>query len=199
MSIGIRASVVRGEILLGLRRALADLSPALRESVRAHRQIVRKEFELEVWERPAGGKQRWLKTRAFGSDLAPAGSSVAPAKTLQHSGRLRRAWLGEGPGAVTRIGRRDAVFGVSGIPYAAVHRGGTGKVLTADASIPAKIPVTPKMRVFLGVAKGVWLRKTTTHITIPRRPHATDNPEAATRRAAIFSAYLVGRPIPRFN
>lgn len=34
----------------------------------------------------------------------------------------------------------------------------------------ARIPVTPKMRKYLGMRFGVWLRKSTTEIILPRRP-----------------------------
>jgi len=43
--------------------------------------------------------------------------------------------------------------------YAAIHEFG------------GQINVTPKMRMFLGMDKGVWLKKSTTHITIPARPY----------------------------
>ncbi len=157
------------------------------QAIAAARSVIHDEFNREAWRPPSGAAQPWQKTGPFGNEPAPA-------KTLQRSGSLLAAWLG-GAGSFQRIEQQQASFGITGMVarIASVHR---GQGTQADARVPTRIAVTPKMRVFLGVVKGVWLRKTTTHITIPKRVHATDNPETATRVTALFAAFVAGRPAP---
>lgn len=182
----------RERILERLSERAEDLTPALRAAIRAWRSVGREEFDREAWNSPSGGFRGWLPTRQFGN-------TPPPPKTLQRSGALLRAYLGQGPGAIEEVGRDEARFGVSGavLPYAVVHRGGSiGRLLLASAQTLEQIPVTPRMRRFLAAAKGVFLRKETRFIEIPRRPHFTLNPEVRTRIAAIFAAHHSGREIP---
>lgn len=190
----IRVSRLSGPVLEQLeRRASAPQSrqELMQLCVRSWRAVIASEFDREAWERPSRGAKGWKPTKAFGN-------RPAPRKTLQRSGALRRAYAGTGPGAVERITARRATFGVDGgvLPYAEVHRGGAGKILGADAARPARIQVTEKMRRFLAARFGVYIRRTTREIVIPRRPHATLSPEVRTRLAAIATAHTAGRPLP---
>lgn len=163
----------------------------LQATVAAFRGLIREEFDREFWRPPSGPPRPWERTKAFGN-------RPPPAKTLHRRGALRRAWLGRGAGAIEVYGQRSVTVGVAGsiIPYAAVHRGGPGRVRAADARRPFRIRVTRRMRGYLAAALGVYLRRTTTHIEIPRRPHASINPELTTRINAIWSAWAVGRRAP---
>jgi hypothetical protein len=156
----------------------------------AFRSLIAEEFRLEAWRPPSGPMRPWKRTRAFGA-------KPAPAKTLHGGGALRRAWLGQGAGAIERMGANSVTVGVSGavLPYAAVHRGG-GKVTAADSRRPFRIKVTDRMRRYVLFAFHVPL-KVGAYIEIPRRPHATSSPELRTRMTAIFSAWAVGRQVPR--
>jgi hypothetical protein len=186
-------------------------------AIAAARSVGREEFEKEAW-RPGSGPMRpWVKTKPFGAKAGPGsagsygagsggfgrfetggpGTAFLPVsgKTLQRTGSLLSAWLGTGTGSFERIEKYQASFGLTGrlAEIDDVHR---GKGTAADSRVPTRIKVTAKMRFFLGFVKGVWLKKTTTHIVIPKRPHFTGNPETATRIAAIFAAHIAGRPIP---
>ena len=166
-------------------------SPPFRLSVKAWRAVIAREFETGAWESAGGGRVGWKKTLGFGN-------REAPGKTLIRTGKLRNAYQG-GPGGIDIRNVAGGVeFGVSGaaIPYAAVHRGGAGKILAADAAIPQRTQVTQAMRGYLGAALGVRLRKTTRELVTPRRPHATANPEVRTRVTAIFAANAAGRAVP---
>lgn len=162
----------------------------LKQAMAAWRSVIREEWTREAWNSPSGGFRPWKKTAAFGD-------FPAPAKTLLRSGKLLAAYLGAGAGSFERLTAEGIEFGVLGsvIPYAAVHRGGGTKVLLADAGRPFVITVTSRQRAFLHF-HGVHLKAGTKFIKIPRRPHATANPEVRTRISAIFAAGLVGRAVP---
>jgi phage gpG-like protein len=69
----------------------------------------------------------------------------------------------------------EATIGVEKvIPYAAIHEfGGT-------------IPVSSRMRWFLGLKKGIWLKKSTTIIRIPKRAYIA--PAFKAKREAMVAA-----------
>ena len=179
------ADVIGGEIFEDLLAEVQDIRPALREWVRMRRGMINLEFLREGWFAPGGGFVPWQKTRDFGTRKAPR-------KTLSRTAALLRAWTGVGLGALERVTDKAATFGVSGLrfPYAAVHRGGAGEVGTGIAGVPARIPVTQRMRFYLGLTFGVWLRSGKRFIEIPRRPHATNSPEARTRTTALFVDFI---------
>ena len=162
-----------------------DPTPAYEAGVKFWRSIIAGEFAGQFWRPPSGSTRAWKEVKKFGNQPAPV-------RILSRSGRLEQAWAG-GFGSITRITKDGAEFGVSGaaLPYAAVHRGGAGAVTTAMAAEPERINVTPKMRVFLGLNKGVWLKKDTKVILIPRRPHATVNPEVRTGITAIMTNFVL--------
>lgn len=164
---------------------VTDMKPAFEQAVGFWRDVIGQEFATESWRPPSGAPRPWKEVEAFGS-------RPAPVHILSRSGRLEQAWSG-GFGSITRITDTGAEFGVSGaaVPYAAVHRGGSGAVTTAVASVPARIPVTQKMRTFLGLSFGVWLKSDTKVIRIPRRPHATLNPEVRTGVTAIMTNWIL--------
>lgn len=164
--------------------AVADLVPAFRQIITFWRDVIGQEFESESWFPPSGPARPWKKVSAFGN--TPPSISI-----LNRSGRLLEAWSG-GVGSVENLSREGATFGVSGIPYAAVHRGGSGEVFTVDAERPFEIRVTDKMRRFLAGVKEVYLRASTKVISIPRRPHATMNPKVQTGISAIIVAHIRG-------
>lgn len=182
-----------GSVVERLAGRFTDLRPAYRKVVSEWRALIRQEFQTGRWRPPSGSPRPWPDRKPFGD--RPGGPS-----RLQESGTLLSAWMG-GAGAVERITRQGGVFGVTGIPYAVVHRGGAGDVRVADARRMFRIAVTQRMFMFLGIVKGVWLspKKRREGILIPARPHATVNPEIRTRAAAIVSAQIVGRPLPEFG
>jgi hypothetical protein len=168
----IRVEIV-GDALSAEQARAADLTPWAEAGVAYWRSLIEGEFAGSYWQSKGGGQRGWLPTRRFGN-VPP------PPSTLVRSGRLRNAWLGRGAGAVTRIGRLGAEFGVTGFPHAAVHRGGAGDVGAAESRVPFRIRVTERMRGYLAAVKDVHLKKSTRFITIPRRPHATASPELRT-------------------
>lgn len=177
------------EVLSLIRRQVQDPTRAYEAIVNAWRLLIREEFDRGQWRATSGPPRPWARKVPFGS-LQSAGASH-----LRKSGALARAWQG-GKGGYTDIRRDGASFGVDLrlVPYAAVHRGGLGKITAKDSRRPHRQKVTPKMRAFLH-AHGVHLKNGTAFLTTPRRPHATLNPEIRTRATAIFAAHVTGRPL----
>jgi hypothetical protein len=104
--------------------------------------------------------KQWPKTKPFGK-VEP------PTRTLKRTGQYLAAWRGESAGSFTYIRPLTRTLHMLEIGVDPT-RFPQAKVLMANA--PTRIRVTPKMRVFLGVVKGVWLKKGKTHIVIPPRP-----------------------------
>ena len=167
--------------------AASDPKPYFQAWLAMRRKQVRSEFAGARWLSPGGASVKW-------KPVGPFGSRPAPSSPLRRTGRLAQAYQGQGAGAIEQITEKGVRWGVRGSvhPGAAVHRGGGGKVLVAQANVPERIPVTGRMRLFLGRSFGVWLSPSKRFIVIPRRPHATDNPEASTRGAALLSAHVRG-------
>lgn len=170
-------------------RRLADWGRVAKSASDLWIGLIVGEFAGEYWLSPQGAKIPWKKTKAFGS-------RPAPAKTLQRSGALLASY--RNAQVTVRNVQGGSEISISPSPrliYAAVQRGGSGKVRAADAAVPETIVVTPKMRAFLHYL-GVHLRKATTVIQIPRRPHATVSPQLRTGLIAIFAANAAGRQLP---
>lgn len=182
---------VNGDPIAPIFGRMKNLRPAFVTAVKAWRALVAQEFAQEAWRPRSGPFRAWKPVEAFGS-------REAPEKILDRTGALRRAWLGVGAGSLERITDEMGEFGVSQLllPYAHVHRGEGEDVSAAASRQPFKIRVTTKMRYYLGLTYGVWLRASTTEISIPRRPHATTSPELKTRVNAIFNAHIAGREVP---
>lgn len=178
---------VADDVIAAARENALDLRPAFKEAIANWRELIAEEFDTQSWRAPSGAPRPWAATKPFAGE-----GTFGFGKILNRTGRLRDAWLGRGEGSFERVNATSASFGVTGTVglYGSVHRGGSGEVRAAQSRIPFVQKVTPKMRVFLGLAKGVWLKKTTTELVTPRRPHATINPEIRTRITAIFAAHV---------
>lgn len=167
-----------------LAERLADLGPWLTAAKGIAREAIQDEFLRSVWRSPQG-EEPWAPHVEHDQYFSHPQLIV--------SGGLLAAWMGTGSGAIDKRDDTSFTIGVSGHPAAEIHRGGT----TAAAAVRSArdkatlIFVTDKMRWFLGLVLGMWLKKTTTHIRIPARPHAT--PDMATREAMrdALGAYLV--------
>ncbi len=162
-----------GELLKNMENRTSDFRTPFRRIVRGGRQMVVEEFRAESFRGPRGGFTRWPKTKPFGN-------RPAPQRTLHRSGRLERAW-GGGAGSVTSVTSAGAKWGVS-VPYAGFVRSG------------ARIGVTRKMRMFLGLSFGVWLSPSKSVIVIPARRHAELGNNVAFKKDAglIIAAHMTG-------
>jgi phage gpG-like protein len=160
----------RKELFPRIRTRAQKLAPAHQAAMQAWRDVGTEEFEREGFFLRTGGFRPWKPTSEFGN-------TPAPAKTLTRSGRLLASYLGVGAGGFEQISGNTVRFG-SRLPYAAVHRRG------------AHIQVTERMRRFLAAVKGVYLRKSTTTIRIPARPHFQASKEVRTRIANVYANFL---------
>lgn len=115
------------------------------------------------------GSEPWKRTKAFGS-------RPAPRKTLQASGAYRSAWLG-GPGSITKISARSFTIGVDSTMFP--------QVTAFQSPQGRRIGVTQRMRAFVGYAFGVWMRKATRTILIPRRAVGLGSKSKRTIAAAM--------------
>lgn len=173
-----------------------NMGRVLRTAIKAWAAVIdQDEFGGRQWLMPGGGTQRWKDVPAFGN--VPANPTP-----LQRTGRLRAAYKSAAAGggtisATTEGGKVELHVNVPG-GYAAVHRGGTGKLLSGDI-VPLAIPVTDKMRWFLGLSKGVWLKRSTKSILIPRRPHATSNPKIRGQLRYLFARWAAGKQLPNYG
>lgn len=192
----LRAEVI-GEPLKSVQERVSsrNLGRLLSAGIRAWGAVIDEEFAGGFWYMPGGGQKRWAPVKAFGN----VPENPTP---LQRSGRLRASYraaaAGGGAITVTQDGA-TASFSVN-VPggYAAVHRGGSGKLLSGDIA-PLAIQVTPKMRWFLGLVKGVWLKRSTSRIILVRRPHATSNPKIRGRLRYLAAQWAAGKPLPEYG
>lgn len=113
---------------------------------------IRQQFANETGQTNLGS-EAWPKTKPFGR-------RPAPRKTLQVSGAYRSAWLG-GSGSFERIEARSFEIGVDSTLFP--------QVVPFQSARGRRAKVTKAMRGFLGYAYGVWLKKSTRFILIPRR------------------------------
>ena len=120
----------------------ANIRPALLKIGGAMRDSIREEFKLQGWRRPRGGLTRWLPVESFGT-------RPPPSRVLHRSGNLLRGWTQLTSQKVT--GRTVQI--TNPLIYAKVHRGSdaSGRVSSTNKT---DIPVTEKMRVFLGMKFG---------------------------------------------
>lgn len=190
---------VRTEVVGAPIKALSEkVSPramgrVLNAGIKAWAAIIDSEFATRSWLMPAGGSKRWDDVEAFGDQPA----NPTP---LVRSGALRARYraAAAGGGAISvTVGGGRAELRVHVPGYGAVHRGGTGKLLSGDI-VDLAIAVTPKMRWLLGFKKGAWLKRTTERILIPRRPHATSNPKIRGQLRYLFAQWAVGKPLPSY-
>ena len=173
----------------------ANLRPVLEQFPVIMRQRVAEEFVSESWFAPDGSIRPWPARVPFGNRVPKGG-------LLYETGGYQGALQG-GAGSITRVDDTSATVGVDGgaFPYAVFHRGG------GDASNLNLAPliIKPKriasgtrggwaMFWALGLRFGVWLSKATLEkgLTLPRRPHLTDNPVLRERLSAAVANYLRG-------
>jgi hypothetical protein len=121
-----------------------------------------------------GRTAKWPPTRTFGN------SKPGPAP-LVRTGQYMSAWLG-GPGGFADVTATSAAVGVSTsrFPQASVFQ----------KSVPTLIPVTPKMRIYLGLNKGVWLKRSTTFLTVWPRAFSV-NPIITRRARQVLLNYVI--------
>lgn len=160
-----------------------QLTPALNRIIQTQRDSVRQEFEQEAGFLASGQLVSWPAVRRFGNMAAGA--------PLVRSGALLRSYLGQGPGSVEEVGETTARWGITGrvAEYARVHRG-------LKNGRPFRIRVTRRMRLFLGLVRGVWLRSSTKTLKIPARPHGAWTPALQQRATTILVSYVSGNPEP---
>lgn len=170
-------------ILSGTLQRAGELAPALRRVVGSWREQVQAEFRRGAGMTESGRLVSWPAVRRFGDQ--------APGEPLVRSGALLRSYLGQGPGAVEDVGPTAARWGISGriARYARVHRG-------LEGGRPFRVHVTRRMRLFLGLVRGVWLRSTTRLLEIPPRPHGAWTPALQQRTATILVSHVTGDPEP---
>jgi hypothetical protein len=170
MADGIKTTV-SGDGLAKLRAVVQNLknpAPFLAESVKVMRASVGEEFAGKFWKMPSGGRQPWAKF----SEATKKMKGFQDHPLLEESGTLSQAWLGLNGYSLTKIDRNSASIGVQGLPYAALQRGGSGGGIASEILIP----VTAKMRFFLGGSKGFWLKPDTASLRHVSRPQATGDP-----------------------
>jgi phage gpG-like protein len=184
----VRDEVAQAKLEETLKRA-EDLRPVMPKVIGAMRESVRLEFEEQRWANRAGRFSDWLPH----SSATRAMTDYEEHPLLNKSGTLRGAWLGLNTHGFSAFDQDTAVIGVRGLPYAAIHRGAaeTDQVRRSGHRGGTKIAVTPKMRMFLGLAKGLWLKAKTKYIRIPARPHATPNPRLRRALRQIMKDWVI--------
>lgn len=147
-------------------------------AIKILRASVAQEFEGGYWLRPDGGQTGWKEVREFGSRPAPESPLGGS------DGFLAQAW--QGMNAFGGEEKTDTMAAITVThPAAPVHRGGD---VNPSDSYETKIGVTEKMRRFLGLEYGVWMKQE--EITIPARPHATTNPKLEENLATMFGRVI---------
>lgn len=192
----LRAEII-GRPLAATRERLSarNMGRVLNAGIRAWAAVIDQEFEQRSWFMPGGGTRPWKPVEKFGN--VPANPTP-----LQRSGALRAAYraAAAGGGAISVSQDQATIEYRVNVPkpYGVVHRGGSGKLLSGDIA-PLSISVTPKMRLFLGLSRGVWLKKSTEKVTIERRPHATSNPKIRGQLHYLFARWAAGKPLPSYG
>lgn len=121
-----------------------------------------------------GRSAHWPQPKTFGT------SKPGPSHLVRR-GKYLAGWLG-GTGGFTTVSDNSASIGVSTAAFPQV------RVFQRDS--PTQIKVTPKMRVYLGLNKGVWLKKSTTHLTIAPRAFSV-NPVMTRRARQVLLNYVI--------
>ncbi len=156
---------------------LANLLPAMERLPAVMRQgpgSVADQFSQQATQSPNGRVQAWPPRVPFGT--AKGGP------LLVRSGQYAAAWTGQGAGSLQLVTPTSCSIGVSpaAFPQAAVFQ----------ASGPTAITVTRKMRMYLGMTYGVWLRGDTMALTVPPRP-VRSNPIMTRRCRQVLINYIV--------
>ena len=177
-----------------IQRRLADLSPTgefVHKTMRFGPGSIDAQFAAEAEMPAGGGSNPWAKTKPFGN-------RPAPAKTLQRSGRLRGAWLGQAAGAISESTPNSFYVGVDSALYPPA---GVFQSLTPTVVKPKKLAKGGKgsaMRYFLGLTFGVWISEARLRAGLvipPRRVGAS--PVMQQRVANLLKNWIVGEGITR--
>lgn len=147
-------------------RQRLPLSPAItRELVsRVMRQgggSVAEQRRRQATQTAGGAEIPWERSKPFGAQPAPA-------RTLHQSGALDAQWAGVGPGAITDATPAKITIGVTG-HGALFQRPGAWLVRAKRLARGGK---RYAMQVYLGLAKGAWIRSETLRRglrNVPRR------------------------------
>jgi hypothetical protein len=121
----------------------------------------------------------WPKTKPFGP------KAKFQARTLKRTGRYLAAWRGEGSGSVQRITPRTVEIGVDSTQFPQTQ--------VFQKRTPTGIKVTRKMRFFLGLVKGVWLKKSTQLIIVEPRAFRVNPAMILSMRRVIVDYIINGR------
>ncbi|MEO1368828.1 MAG: hypothetical protein AAFX50_16760 [Acidobacteriota bacterium] len=183
----VNAKFTTTDLIGDVQERLGKLEPFHKAALELWREDIIGAMDKGVWYPLSGAARQFEPTVPFG-ELHSGGESK-----LKRSGRLRKAIKG-GTGGFDRVSGKKAVFGVntSEIPYALVHRGGSGKITAAVARRPHKLKVTDRMRGFLA-RSGVRLKASTKTLTTPRRPWGTQHPRLRTQMRGLMTAHVAGR------
>lgn len=173
-----------------LQRRFEDMTPATEWVCRTMRfgpGSITDQFNREA-EGTQFGYIQWPRTKPFGN-------RPAPAKTLQRTGSLLRAWQGTGPGSLpdNNIGGNTFVVGVDTtmFPGAGVFQGYAPAIVRPKKQ--AKTRKGSAMRYYLGKAFGVWISEARLQsgLVIPNR-RVNASPEMRARVADILARWLIG-------
>jgi hypothetical protein len=146
-------------------RQRLPLSPAVTRELasRVMRQgggSVAEQRRRQATQTASGAEVPWQRSKPFGAQPAPA-------RTLHQTGALDAQWAGVGPGAITEATSAKITIGVTG--YGALfQRPGPWLVRAKRLARGGKLA----MQVYLGLAKGAWIRSETLRRglrNVPRR------------------------------
>lgn len=185
------------EILFQLREGRAPRTAEIRRRMQAPLPVGVLEQLAETVRRGGPGSvqdqfrrqaETGMTSSSFWKRTEPFGSRPAPSRTLHRTGSLEAAWLGNGPAAITETNRANTVrIGVDAriMPQAAVfQRAGV-----------TMIRVTPKMRAYVGLNFGVWMRRSTTRVRVEGRPVALNRATLGRARKIVSRYYLHGEAV----
>jgi hypothetical protein len=104
------------------------------------------QFENQTWF-TGNTRRKWKQTKNFGT--------YAPRSTMNRTGSYFLAWIGRGPGAVSRVTPKRVVVGVNKarFPQVHLHQASTARTVKPRRRVNGQWV----MRLFLGMEYGVWL------------------------------------------
>jgi hypothetical protein len=129
-----------------------------------------------------GGENPWKRS-------GPFGDQPEPRRTLYGSGALDAQWAGVGPGAITRATSTKVEIGVTG--YGALFQRSVPWLVRAKRLAKGSRRVFA-MQVYLGLAKGAWIRTE----TLRRGLRNVPRPVAISRRMLVRAGNALIRYLP---
>jgi hypothetical protein len=168
---------------------LGDGGTAAAKAMRRGPGSIEAQFKAQAEFPRRGGRVPWKRTKAFGNRRPPA-------KTLQRTGALMRAWTDQGPGALTIKGRRKIAVGVDSarFPQAVVFQRQRDTLIRAK-TIGAQGRYA--MHWYLGMHLGVWISQRRLRAglrIVPRR--VSVNPDMMENVGNAVAKHLAGGAIP---